>query len=172
VAAVDDAWFEHAVPDTVLGVPVRLMPAEEMIWSKGFVMERVRYDGAYIAHILQARAEMLDWRRLLFRFGRHWRVLLSHLVLFGFVYPADRTRIPAWVMQELGRRLARESVSVPVIDSTPVCRGPLLSRAQYLVDIDQRGFRDVRLTDESAMNENDIQRWTDGIVIDGHRPAA
>jgi len=167
VSAVDDGWFEHAIDDTVLGVPVRLMPAEEMIWSKGFIMERERYDGADIAHLIQARAHSLDWRRVLLRFGRHWRVLFSHLVLFGFIYPAERTRIPTWVMRELLRRLERESASLPVTDATPVCRGPLLSRQQYLVDVDERGYRDARLTHESAMNESDIELWTEGIKIDG-----
>jgi hypothetical protein len=171
VATVDEAWFEHAVEDTVLGVPVRLMPAEEMIWSKGFIMERERYDGADVAHLLHARAECLDWRRLLLRFARHWRVLFSHLVLFGFIYPGDRARIPAWVMQDLGRRLQRESATVPVNEAAPICRGPLLSRAQYLPDID-RGFLDARLTHESAMNADDVQLWTEGIKVDGERPAA
>jgi len=172
VASVDEGWFEHAVEDTVLGVPVRLMPAEEMIWSKGFIMERERYDGADIAHILHARAESLDCRRLLLRFGRHWRVLFSHLVLFGFIYPSERARIPAWVMHELTGRLQRETVSVPVADPSPVCRGPLLSRQQYLPDIEQWGYRDARLTHESTMNEEDVQLWTDGIKVDGERPAA
>ena len=167
IATVDEAWFEHAVADTVLGVPVRLMPVEEMLWSKGFIMERERYDGADIAHLLHARADCLDWRRVLLRFGRHWRVLFSHLVLFGFVYPGDRGRIPAWVMQELTRRLQRESASVPVREAAPICRGPLLSRQQYLADIEQRGYLDARLTHESAMNEDDIQLWTNGIKIDG-----
>jgi hypothetical protein len=167
VATVDEAWFKHAVEETVLGVPVLLMPAEEMIWSKGFIMERERYDGADIAHIIHARAECLDWRRLLTRFGRHWRVLFSHLVLFGFVYPSERARIPPWVMTELTRRVQRETASVPVADASPVCRGPLLSRAQYLPDIDERGYRDVRLTHESAMNESDIELWTEGIKVDG-----
>ena len=172
VATVDEAWFEYAVDDTVLGVPARLIPAEEMIWSKGFIMERERYDGADIAHVLHARAESLDWRRLLLRFGRHWRVLFSHFVLFGFIYPSERARIPAWVMTELTRRLQRETASVPVVDPSPICRGPILSRQQYLPDIEGRGYRDARLTHESAMNEDDIQLWTDGIKIDGERPAA
>jgi hypothetical protein len=176
VARVDDGWFEHAVEETVLGVPVKLMPAEEMIWSKGFIMERERFDGGDVAHILHARAECLDWRRLLTRFGRHWRVLFSHLVLFGFIYPSERARIPAWVMHELSRRLARETASVPVAQPSPVCRGPLLSRAQYLVDVEERGYQDARLTHESAMNESDVELWTEGIKIDGpaqdQRPAA
>ncbi len=97
-------------------------------------------------------------------------MLFSHLVLFGFIYPSERARIPAWVMAELTRRLHRETASVPVADPSPVCRGPLLSRAQYLPDIDGRGYRDVRLTHESAMNERDIERWTEGIKVDGHAP--
>lgn len=31
IAVVDELWYEHAIDETVLGVPVRLMPAEEMI---------------------------------------------------------------------------------------------------------------------------------------------
>ena len=172
IAVVDEEWFTHSVPETVLGIPVRLCPAEEIIWSKGFIMERERYDGADIAHVLRARATQLDWRRLLLRFGRHWRVLMSHLVLFGFIYPGERAHIPAWVMQELTRRLSRETITVPVADATPICRGPLLSRAQYLPDIDERGYRDARLTHESAMNESDVELWTEGIKVDGQRPAA
>ena len=47
----------------------RLCPVEEMIWSKAFIMERERYDGADIMHLLLACAEALDWARLLSRFG-------------------------------------------------------------------------------------------------------
>src|SRR6185295_16410164 len=42
IARVDDRWFEKAVDDEVLGIPVQLIPAEEMIWSKSFIMERER----------------------------------------------------------------------------------------------------------------------------------
>src|SRR5262245_10069822 len=94
VAEVDAGWFDHALDDEVLGLAVRLCPPEEMIWSKGFIMERERYDGADIAHLLLARGPDLDWPRLLRRFGEHWRVLLSHLVLFGFIYPTEGDRIP------------------------------------------------------------------------------
>ena len=101
VAIVDDLWFTHANPGNVLGVPVLLCPPEEMIWSKAFIMERERYDGADVAHLILACGRELDWGRLLGRFGRRWRVLLSHLVLFGFVYPGEQGVIPDAVLAHL-----------------------------------------------------------------------
>src|SRR5687767_2592488 len=95
IAEVDDAWFEHAIEAKVFGLPVQLCPAEETIWSKAFIMERERFDGADIAHLLRAYGARLDWNRLLGRFGAHWRVLFSHLVLFGFIYPCERESIPS-----------------------------------------------------------------------------
>src|SRR5215472_12127908 len=97
VSAVDDAWFEYAADGTAFGVPVKLSPAEEIIWSKAYIMERERFDGADVMHLILAQAEKLDWARLVRRFGAHWRVLLAHLCLFGFMYPSERNRIPAWI---------------------------------------------------------------------------
>ena len=69
-------------------------PAEEMIWSKSFVMERERYDGGDITHILRKCGASLDWVRLLRRFDPQAPVLLAHLVLFQFVYPTHRDNVP------------------------------------------------------------------------------
>src|SRR5437016_7709463 len=65
VAEVDDLWFQRAVAAKVFGVDVKLIPAEEMIWSKGLIMERERFDGADVAHILNAAGETLDWHHLI-----------------------------------------------------------------------------------------------------------
>src|SRR5206468_1316705 len=89
VAKVDDEWFEHATAGRFLGEDIQLCPPEEMIWSKGFLLERERCDAADVIHLIHARGPRLDWERLLRRFGPHWRVLLSHLILFGFVYPGE-----------------------------------------------------------------------------------
>ena len=161
VAVVDDLWFTHAVPGRVLGVPVRLCPAEEMIWSKAFIMERERYDGADVAHLILACGRGLDWRRLLGRFGRRWRVLLSHLVLFGFIYPGERAAIPDAVMAFLLGRLQREQTS-PGTDAG-VCDGTLLSRQQYLIDVSERGYADGRLEPRGEMTAADIAHWTAAI---------
>jgi Uncharacterised nucleotidyltransferase len=164
VALVDDDWFRHAVADTVLDHPSRLIPAEEMIWSKAFVMERERFDGADVAHILRACADTLDWPRLLARFGDHWRVLLQHLVAFGFIYPCERTRVPAAVMRELMGRLDRE-LTRPAPER--VCQGTLISRAQYLVDVEHWGYTDPRLAPAGNMTSEEREIWTAGIADDG-----
>jgi hypothetical protein len=113
VAQVDRGWFDHAVADLVLGTSVKLVPPEEMIWSKAFVMERERYDGADIAHLIRAVGGKLDWHRLIDRFGPNWRVLLSHLILFGFIYPGERTRIPGSVIEGLVARFESEVWAPP-----------------------------------------------------------
>ena len=158
---VDDAWFEHAAEAEVLGVRAKVMPVEEMIASKAFIMERERYDGADVAHLLKASARRLDWTRLLARVGPHWRVLLSHLVLFGFVYPGERALIPAAVMDELLARLQRESDAAPA--NAKLCRGTLVSREQYLHDLQHDGYTDARLPPTGTMSEQDIAIWTAAI---------
>jgi len=167
IAAVDDDWFRHAVPATVLGVRVELSPPEEMIWSKAFVMERERFDGADIAHLLLACHKRLDWRRLLTRFGPHWRVLLAHLVLFGFIYPLERGVVPPGVMRLLARRLALETRAPAPAER--ICLGTLLSRAQYLTDVSRRGYADARLGPAGGMTPEDVAHWT--AAIDREDPA-
>jgi hypothetical protein len=155
---VDEAWFEHAEPGLALGLGVRFCPPEELIWSKAYIQERERYDGADIAHLVRARGTTLRWPHLLARFGPHWRVLLAHLVLFGFVYPGERDRVPAWVLRELQERLARETASPP--PPSRLCRGPLLSRAQYLADVSDWGYRDARQWPSGPLHPDAASRWT------------
>ena len=94
IVRVDDRWFTHAVQGEVMGIPVALCPPEELLWSSAFVQERERYDGAAVLHLLHAQAPFLDWPRLLERFGEHWPVLLSYLILFKFAYPYRRGDVP------------------------------------------------------------------------------
>jgi hypothetical protein len=165
VAAVDDEWFQHAAEARVFGRRVLICAPEEMIWSKAFIMERERYDGADILHLFLSCGRKLDWERLLRRFDGFWRVLLSHLVLFGFVYPGRRDVIPRWVMSRLIERLEqeeRESVDPQVAD---LCRGTILSRAQYLPDLEQ-GFRDARLVPLGNMTAGETAIWTAAIEQD------
>jgi hypothetical protein len=158
LARVDDGWFEHAKGREVLTVPVKVAPAEETIWSKAFVMERERYDGADVCHLILALGERLDWERLLSRFGPHWRVLLAHLILFGFVFPSARAQVPDWVMEDLLQRVQAQARSAAPAE--PVCYGTLLSWSQYLGDVLGGAFRDGRIRPYGTMSAEEVARWT------------
>jgi hypothetical protein len=159
VGRVDDLWFEHAAKADVLGLIVRLTPVEEMIWTKAFIQERERFDGADVLHLVRETGPSLDWPRLLMRFADHWRVLLSHLILFGFVYPDKRQVVPAWVMDELMRRMAASRPN----SNNVVCFGTLLSREQYLHDLERFKYSDGRARPLGRMTAEEIAIWTAAI---------
>jgi hypothetical protein len=159
VACVDDDWFAHAVEEVVFGRAVRLCPPEEIIWSKAFVQERERFDGADIIHLLRATATTLDWPRLLHRFGEHWRVLLSHLITYTFVYPGERANLPVWVLERLTRQALEQHDND--LSRAGICQGTLLSRAQYLPDVEAWGYRDARTISGGPMSATETAAWTD-----------
>jgi len=164
VARVDEDWFLHSVSSRVSGVPVRLSPPEEMIWSKSFVQERERFDGADVLHLIRALGQSLNWPRLVQRFDSNWRVLLGHLVMFGYAYPDRRHQVPPWVLEELtGRLLQERTETVP-----PVCNGTLLSREQYLDDLGSGKYQDGRLAPSGPMTSEEIDIWTAAIDQNKH----
>ena len=163
-AAVDDDWFEHSVEGKIFGLPVRLVAPEYMIWSKSYVMERERYDGGDVMHLLLRTGKRLDWNQLLKLFGDHWRLLFMHIVKFGFVYPSERFRIPREVTEELLRRFTTQLNDRSTKEK--VCYGTITSRAQYLVDIREWGFLDARMQPYGTMTGEDVEHWTEAIKRD------
>jgi hypothetical protein len=155
---VTDAWFSRAVPARVLGRDVGLCAPEDMIVSKAFVMERERFDGADVMHLLLAQARTLDWNALCHNFHGHERVLLAYLVLFEYVYPHDAHLIPRRVIRRL---LAARNA--PLLPAPKLCRGTLISREQYLVDIRELGYADARLPPFGRMSPRERAIWTRAI---------
>ena len=79
--------------------------------------------------------------------------------------------IPAPVLAELLGGLDQDHPPGSERRSQPpargVCRGPLLSRAQYLPDIDWWGYQDARLQPAGPLTAEEIAHWTAAI----ERPA-
>jgi hypothetical protein len=155
VCPVDRDWFAHARDMRVWRVPARLCPPEEMIWTKSFVQERERFDGGDVLHLIRAQAGTIDWPRLVARYGPHWEVLLSHLVLFGFVFPGERHRVPTGVIERLLDRCRDPGPTAPA----NLCRGTLLSREQYLIDV-ENGACDARLAPMGTLSPEELVPWT------------
>lgn len=145
---VDDLWFDNANRATVFGIPVKLVPAEEMIWQKAFVQSRERFDGADIYHILLKRGRQLDWKRLLSRMEKHWEILFAHIINFRYIYPSEKDIVPPWLLDDLTKRFTESSKDHPQREK--ICRGTILSIGSnesftdYKTDIEKWGFKDMR----------------------------
>lgn len=159
---VDDEWFEHGVPQVVLDMPVKLVPAEEMIWQKAFIMERHRFDGADVIHLLRSGSDWLDWDRLERRFGDNWLVLLGHLLLLKFAFPGHHSRGLKELLQKLTARLTDDvdHEAGPSSELGPTCQGTFLSLLDYLPAVQAWGYRDARLPPTGKMRAEDIDYWT------------
>lgn len=138
---VDDIWFEKSTEAELFGSRIKLIPVEELIWCKTFVQDKTRFDGADINHLILSKGKDLDWKRLLMRMENYWEILLSFLLSFRFVYPSERDLIPKWLLEKLNKRLIYQIKNPTPKDK--ICRGPLLSRTQYKVDITQLGFETI-----------------------------
>jgi len=142
VAFIDDAWFQYSRPRVLAAQPVRVAPAEELIWHRLFINERHRHDMSDIVHLLLCEGDTLDWKRLMTRVGEHWPLLLAQLEMFSYVYPGYRTNVPAWVMEQMIER-ARADVGRDEEDAD-ITRGTLISRFSFAIDVREWGFADPR----------------------------
>jgi hypothetical protein len=61
--------------------------------------------------------------------------------------------------------MLRERENLP--SSEPVCGGTLLSRAQFLVDLCEGGYKDARV-ESGAMSADEVDDWTAAILRPEH----
>jgi predicted nucleotidyltransferase len=138
---VTDEWFEGAPSSELFGATVRLVPPTQFIWSKIFVQDHHRFDGADVAHMILKKHDEIDWEQLLKHMELYWEVLLMALLNFRFVYPSERHMVPRWLMEELLERLRDQAeMKGP---GKKVCRGRIFSPRDYAIDIEKWGFSEA-----------------------------
>jgi hypothetical protein len=164
---IQDEWVERAHLAAFWQVPVRVCAVEELVWTKAALMDRDRYDGNDVLHLLQAKAHVLDWDRLRHLAGDSWRILLSHLTMFGYVYPDLVPLVPRHLLAELALRLMSDrsglESDVPNGELAPLCRGTLVSNSQYIIDVEELGYRDARLRPWGRLEPEELAPWIDAV---------
>ena len=138
---VTDEWFHEAPEAMLFDTKVHLVPPTQFVWSKIYVQDRYRYDGADVTHMILKRSEDIDWRQLISSMELHWEVLLAAILNFRFIYPSERHLIPRWVMDELLDRLNAQ-MAMPSAGKR-VCRGRIFSPRDYLIDVSEWGFSEA-----------------------------
>jgi len=141
IAPVTDDWFKDCNSATFFNHEVKIPSVTHLIWSKAFIQNRERYDGADVAHLILMKHQEINWEGLLCAMEQYWEVLLIHLLNFRFMYPSEREKIPSWLLRELLSRLQHQ-FELPT-PKMKVCRGRMFSVGDYTVDVTELGFADV-----------------------------
>jgi Nucleotidyl transferase of unknown function (DUF2204) len=140
VVRVDYSWIRHASRAEVFGMSVRVLAPEELIASKVFVTRRERFDGADICHVIYGTRGRFDWQHLMGLVGEHWEMLLWHLVLYQYVYPANSEYVPREIWDEL---LNRFRVELAHPNKGVGFRGSLIDEKMFAIDVNEWGKRSI-----------------------------
>jgi hypothetical protein len=100
-AEVDEAWLSRGPELDVRGKPVRIIPAEELIWAKLYILHRDRCDWPDVLNLIYAAGPTLDWEHLLRRTAEDVRLLSGALSVFAWLSPGRAMMLPAWLWDRL-----------------------------------------------------------------------
>lgn len=115
---VTETWVTRGLELQVRGVPFKLLPVEELIWSKLYILRMDRTDWPDILSLLYARGAGLDWERLLSNLGEDRLVLGGVLNLLRWLCPGRASRFPESIWAPLG--LLPPSASEPETDPSRI----------------------------------------------------
>jgi|KBSMisStaDraftv2_1062788.scaffolds.fasta_scaffold54905_2 hypothetical protein len=101
-AHVDAAWFQHAPQLTIRGERVSLVPPEELLWCKLYIIQRDRCDWTDIFNLVREHGRQMDWPRLIRRIEEDVPLLRAMLTVYGWLCPTEIKKLPA----SLPRRLS------------------------------------------------------------------
>ena len=153
---IDESWIRHAYKGEIAGIPILVTAPEDLIFHRLFIWERHRSDMSDIAHLILMYGDRMDWDRLLWRAGDHWRLLLAQVHFFDFVYPGRREAVPYSVREQLLDWARRDMLDT---DGDPnLCQGTLISRFSFAIDVTDWGFRDLRAESVEAARSLPIIR--------------
>lgn len=94
-------WIDRAPTGKFMGVDVKFLPLEEVVWIKTFVINRHRCDWPDVMRVIRAQCQRLDWDRLLEMVGEHWLLLAGLVDVFDWQYPESIGCIPMEVREKL-----------------------------------------------------------------------
>jgi len=147
---VDESWFENATQISILDRRELVIPAEELVLSKIFVVAKDRCDVDDVLHVIFAMRGELDWDRMIEKIGDHWELLLAYLHLYRYVYPSHTHYLPDRVLETLLGRYKEESTPAETR-----FRGTMLDENTFRVDVEEWGLPDERaaMTEERRSGE-------------------
>jgi hypothetical protein len=100
-AKVDAAWFQHAPQLTIRGERVSLVPPEELLWCKLYVIQRDRCDWTDIFNLVHEHGLQMNWSRLIRRLEDDVPLLQAMLNVYGWLCPNAARKLPPSLWRRL-----------------------------------------------------------------------
>lgn len=100
-AQVDAVWFEHAPVLSLRNQQLLVIPPEEFVWCKLYIMQRDHCDWTDIFNLLYADGPQLNWEHLMNRLEEDLLLLKAMLTMYGWLCPQEAAKLPDWVWQRL-----------------------------------------------------------------------
>lgn len=97
---VDDHWLQAGPEVEARGERLQVLPAEEVLWNKLYILHRDRCDWPDVLNLIHMTGERLDWAHLLTRVGEDIPVLRGVLSLYSWLCPAGGSVAP-WVWERI-----------------------------------------------------------------------
>jgi len=114
-ADVDDQWFENAPSVTVRDAVFKVVPPEELLWHKLYVLQRDRCDWPDVLNLLYAVGPKLDWKYLFGRMEPDLPLLNGVLQVFSWICPGRVSALPDWVCERFNLQHC-DSVSPDMVE--------------------------------------------------------
>lgn len=103
-AQVDARWLSYGPEVTIRGEPLRVIPIEELIWAKLYIVQRARCDWTDVLNLIDAQTKSIEWQHLLARLEADIPLLAGTLSLFGWLVPNRAQNIPKPIWERLGMK--------------------------------------------------------------------
>ena len=97
---VDEEWFKRGRPVVLRDEKLVVIPAEELLAIKLYVLQRDRCDWPDLINLVHCTYNTLDWDHVLFRLGSDQPLLAGLLQVFNWVSPAEAKMIPAQIREK------------------------------------------------------------------------
>jgi hypothetical protein len=93
-ANVDEAWFRHAPQLKIRGELLALVPPEELLWCKLYIIQRDRCDWTDIFNLVHEHGAQMDWGRLIRMVEDDVPLLQALLNVYEWLCPTAIKKLP------------------------------------------------------------------------------
>lgn len=102
-ARVDELWFERSSAIEIRGEPLRVLPLEEFLWCKLYILQRDHCDWTDIFNLLYAAGPRIDWQHLIDRLEEDRALLRGMLSVYSWLCPKRAAQLPSnlWAQMQL-----------------------------------------------------------------------